>query len=528
MTMFIYTKAGNRKKRYTAMENNKTIALQDLLQYDRIVIQCHNVPDADALASGFALARYFQSQGRDVPFVYGGRQEMSKPNLLLMTRMLQIPVEHVTDMEEPDLLITVDSQYGQSNIQKFSAKELCIIDHHEVDDRNKLPRLSEVMENYGSCATVLYGLLKNAGYDLQSDKILQTALYYGLYTDTGKFQELWHPADKDMWDELRPDEGILDILKYTNIASSDLETIGDAFSSHEINEKYRYGIVKVKTGDPNILGIVSDTFLEVDSIDTCIAYAFLPNGVKLSVRSCRKETRADELAKVIVQEIGNAGGHVGKAGGFVPKDNIANCYSDWEEFWKTLLHSRLQNYFDNTDVVRAGELSDLTGYGLYRKLPVTVGVADLNTVFDAGEVVRVRTLEGDINVTVSPDQYLMIGVNEEIYPIKKATFEKNYRLTGGEYEFQNEYIPGVRASKAGKQVSLGGLTASCESLGSSLVYAKCLDRRTHVFTIWDPQKYISGEKGDWIAVQKDNPEDVYIIAEDIFSQTYHLEMDAAK
>ncbi len=196
--------------------------------------------------------------------------------------------------------------------------------------------------------------------------------------------------------------------------------------------------------------------------------------------------------------------------------------------WKSLLHSRLQNYFDNTDVVRAGELTDLTGYELYRKLPVTVGMADLNTVFDAGEEVRVRTLEGDIDLTVSPEQYLMIGVNEEIYPIRKATFEKNYRLTGGEYEFQNEYIPGVRTCKDGKQLSLEGLTAKCESLGSSLVYAKCLDRRTHVFTIWDPQKYISGEKGDWIAVQKDNPEDVYIIADDIFSQTYQLETDGGK
>ena len=517
-----------KKKRKVTVDNNKTVILQDLLKYDRIVIQCHNVPDADALASGFALVRYFQSRGHDVSFVYGGRQKISKPNLLLMIEKLHIPVCHVSDLEEPDLLITVDSQYGQSNIQKFSAKEICVIDHHEVDDRTKLPQLSEVMENYGSCATVLYGLLKDADYDLQSDKTLQTALYYGLYTDTGKFQELWHPADKDMWDELSPDEGILDILKYTNIASSDLGIIGAAFSSHEINEKYRYGIVQVKTGDPNILGIVSDTFLEVDSIDTCIAYAFLPNGVKLSVRSCKKETRADELAKVIVEEIGNAGGHIGKAGGFIPKDNISTCYSDWEEFWKTLLHSRLQDYFDNKDVVHAGDVTDLTGYELYRKLPVTVGVADLNTVFSAGEKVRVRTLEGDIDLTVSPDKYLMIGVSEEIYPIKKETFEKNYRLTGGEYEFKNEYIPGVRASRDGKRISLGGITVKCEALGSSLVYAKRLKKRTNVFTIWDPQKYISGEEGDWIAVQKDNPEDVYIIAKNIFSQTYRPEEDAAE
>ena len=103
------------------MDKNQTLFLQNLLRYDRIVIQCHNVPDADALASGFALVRYFQSQGRDVSFVYGGRQEISKPNLVLMTKMLQIPVHHVSELEEPDLLITVDSQYGQSNIQMFPA-----------------------------------------------------------------------------------------------------------------------------------------------------------------------------------------------------------------------------------------------------------------------------------------------------------------------------------------------------------------------------------------------------------------------
>ena len=497
--------------------------LQDLLKYDRIVIQCHNVPDADALASGFALVRYFQSHGRDVPFIYGGREKMSKPNLLLMTEMLQIPVHYVSELEEPDLLITVDSQYGQNNIQKFPAKEICVIDHHEVDDKRTLPPVSEVMEDYGSCATVLYGLLKSAGYDIQSDTILQTALYYGLYTDTGKFQELWHPADKDMWDELHPDEGIMDVLRNTNIASSDLAIIGEAFSSHEINGKYRYGIVHVKTGDPNILGIVSDTFLEVDSIDTCVAYSFLLNGIKLSVRSCRKETRADELAKVIVQGIGNAGGHIRKAGGFVSKDSLSADPPDWKSSWNTLLHSRLQDYFENTDIVHAGDVIDLTGYKLYRKLPVPVGVADLNTVFDAGEKVKVRTLEGDIDLTVSPDQYLMIGVSEEIYPIKKATFESNYCLTGGTYEFKNEYIPGIRGCRDGRRISLAGMTRSCEALGASLVYAKQLTRRTHVFTIWDPQKYISGKEGDWIAVQKDNRNDVYIIAADIFAQTYRQE-----
>ena len=38
--------------------------LSDLLKYDRIVIQCHNNPDPDALASGFAVWKYLTRNGK--------------------------------------------------------------------------------------------------------------------------------------------------------------------------------------------------------------------------------------------------------------------------------------------------------------------------------------------------------------------------------------------------------------------------------------------------------------------------------
>ena len=38
--------------------------LKDLLKYNDIVIQCHDNPDADALASGYALWWYLTKNGR--------------------------------------------------------------------------------------------------------------------------------------------------------------------------------------------------------------------------------------------------------------------------------------------------------------------------------------------------------------------------------------------------------------------------------------------------------------------------------
>ena len=46
-----------------------------------VTIQCHDNPDADAIASGFALYKYFLSLGRQVQLVYAGRNQIHKSNL---------------------------------------------------------------------------------------------------------------------------------------------------------------------------------------------------------------------------------------------------------------------------------------------------------------------------------------------------------------------------------------------------------------------------------------------------------------
>ncbi|MBO6065858.1 MAG: recombinase RecJ, partial [Lachnospiraceae bacterium] len=56
--------------------------LSDLCGYGQIVIQCHDNPDADALASGFALRWYLEQKGVPARFVYGGANPITKSNLV--------------------------------------------------------------------------------------------------------------------------------------------------------------------------------------------------------------------------------------------------------------------------------------------------------------------------------------------------------------------------------------------------------------------------------------------------------------
>lgn len=104
--------------------------LKDLLRYDRIVIQCHDDPDADTIASGCALLKYLESKGKSPRLVYSGSREASKKSLLLTIEKLRVPLEY---LREPELLVTVGCRAGQRNVSALPHQNLAVIDHHELD-----------------------------------------------------------------------------------------------------------------------------------------------------------------------------------------------------------------------------------------------------------------------------------------------------------------------------------------------------------------------------------------------------------
>lgn len=304
--------------------------LSKLLKYNQIIVQCHDNPDADAIASGFAIYTYLKKHEKDVRLVYCGRNVIRKSNLVMMVKELEIPIEYVrhTDKESPaELLVTVDCQYGEGNVTLYPAQTVAVIDHHRVS--KKMPTLHEVQSNLGACVTLVWNMLKEEGVDPNEDANLATAMYYGLYTDTGNLEEIYHEKDMELRDNAKFDTGLITKLRNANISIEELETVGAALLRCDYNERYRFAVVKAGPCDPNVLGIISDTVLEVDSIDVCVVFSILPNGVKLSVRSCEEDIKANELATRLCMGIGSGGGHQVKAGGFMQMDLLKKEYETY-------------------------------------------------------------------------------------------------------------------------------------------------------------------------------------------------------
>lgn len=512
------------------------LRLHDLHDFPAVVIQCHNIPDADTIASAFALGRYFEQRGTPVRLVYGGPCAISKPNLARFVEALEIPLRYLRDPDSdhddffrshPDrLLITVDCQHGAGNVQLIENDAVCVIDHHI---KEKDLAQFELIEPYlGSCSTVIWRLLQQTDFDFSAHPDVATALYYGLYTDTNSFAELFHPMDRDLLDHLDFDFKLIRELKRCNLAREELTITGQALHSARFDDACKTALFEAPPCDPNILGFISDLAMQVKDADVIVGFTPVSGGIKLSLRSATSEVMANELAGFLTEGRGSGGGNKEKAGGFL---RLPEADSNAADF----LSERLLRYFDNYDTIVSGEYQpDTTQMLRYKKKPLQQGYVRLSDLYPEGTEVIVRTLEGDATFSVSAETYLMIGVQGEAYPIDRQKFERSYTPEPGTFSFlpaamsEAFYAPTVKDRLRHELIELLPHAKPCRASGETFIYARPLERSTKVFTSWYADGYMHGKPGDYLAARSDNTSDLYIIAAPIFQLSYESLPDSGR
>lgn len=498
--------------------------LKELLEYNDIVIQCHDNPDADTLATGYALYWYLGKMGKEPRLIYRGKNEIQKSNLLIMIDSLEIPLSYEPEFSDiPELIVMVDCQYGQQNVTKTEAQNVAVIDHHQ---RMTEPEgLSEIRSQIGSCSTVIWDMLRDEGVSVDENTLISTALYYGLYTDTKQLSEVSHPLDRDMRDSLFYNKSIIREMSNSNISLDELKITGKAILDYQYFVNHRYLIIKADQCDPNILGVISDFSMETSGVDICISYYVSEQEIKFSVRSCTREVHANELAVFLSDGIGGGGGHLTKAGGTIRPERLMiladERYQDLTTLISDEFNKRLNEYFNMFDIIYAKKsVLDTSDMKLYEKQPQLLGCLKLTDVFPENTMIEIRTLEGDINLRIAEDTYLMIGLEGEVYPITREKLERSYKAADKAYDRTFEYEPHIRNLFTGEKKTVLKYARGVISTGKTRIFAKPLDTHVKLFTVWDDEKYYSGDPGDYIAVREDDEHDMYIIRKRFFDQLY--------
>lgn len=513
--------------------------LADLLSYEDIVIQCHDKPDADAIASGFALLRYLEGNGKSPRLVYSGPKREVRGSLHEMIQRFEIPLAYLPRPEgEAELLVTVDCRAGERNVTALPCRNLAVIDHHTVKAGESLPPLHEVRteeDGYASCATVLWAMLKEAGFPVETDSRLPTILYYGLYMDTQELKTA-QKMDREMLDSLQYDIDIVTELQSVNLSQEEIRITGRAYNTLHINAKHRFAVAQVEPCDPDILGVVGDELMKVAGVDVSAAYCILEGdqGAKVSVRCRRRGYSAAELVHWLARSMGNDGGGAPtKAAGRLPRPLLEEaCAGDgWDDLSGAagrLIYRQLTDYFETPPKrIQTGEygperVRELCGgeAALFRKKKAPVGYVRAADLFPEGEEILIRMLEGDTRKKVTPELYIMIGVDGETYHTQESTLRRNYELLEEPFPVDGEspWQPKVYRY-ADRQVHLlAPFARTCVARDGTLIRAAQLNCRTEVLTPWG--EWNLGEPGDWLVSRDENRQDIYIIKKSIFQRTY--------
>lgn len=302
--------------------------LQQFSGYESICIQCHNNPDPDTLAAALGVYTYLTDHGISTQIIYGGTEKIKKKNLKYLIQECEIPIAHVTQLPETQLLLLVDCQYGQGNVQTFPAREVAQIDHHPKK-QNKITK-ELVDTSYQSCSTIVWELLKQEGYSVKNNQKLCVALLYGLYTDTASYSDLYKKHDIAMRDALGEEYPQLEWLKKSCMTVAELMIAGDALHNFYFDTEKRFVVIPAIHCQQAILGIIGDMAIQVDIARISVAYTDAGNGYQLSIRSCDRTVPANEVMEYICEKIGSGGGHADKAGGRISHDNLQKIYGNMD------------------------------------------------------------------------------------------------------------------------------------------------------------------------------------------------------
>ena len=509
------------------------MTLEDLLGYENIVIQCHDDPDADTIASGYALLKYLESKGKSPRLVYGGGRKVTKNNLLLMIEKLNIPLEHARAADvDADLLVTVDCRAGQRNVSALPHKTLAVIDHHEYNPGEVLPELREMRTDCSACVTVIWAMLKKAGFPIE-DRLLSTALYYGLYMDTQKFKGTEGP-DREMLDSLHFDWDIVFLLQSAALELGDFRTAGSAIMNLRYHPEYHFAVAPVYTSEPYMLGVVSDMMMDVHELSVCVAFCLLERErcVKVSVRCCNRRDRADDLVHWLVRDMGDdGGGDRTKAAGRLPMAMLEKSCPDGNLLYTAgeLIFQRLSDYFrtplrrlspraENYEPARA-EAFCKGKAELYHKRKELAGCVRAMDLFPEGTEILLRTLEGDLIKKAAPQLWLLIDPKREVAYITEEQLRRNYELTDEEFPMDGEWLWQPKVYHAGKKeaVLLAPCAKKCVAKDTPRVWAAQLNCRLEVL-VWGDWRL--GEIGDWLVCQEDDHQNAYIIPRATFEQSY--------
>jgi nanoRNase/pAp phosphatase (c-di-AMP/oligoRNAs hydrolase) len=282
-----------------------------------ILILPHNDPDPDAIASALGL-RYLLAEtlGVRARIVYRGIVGRAENQALL--RYLGHPLERLGYATRcpSDHVALVDTQPGAgNNALPARCPVAVVLDHHPLRPETAEARFADVRADVGATSTILTQYLRAA--DLQPDKALATALFYGIKTDTMGLAREAGDGDIEAYFYLQPliDVDALAHIEQAQVPPQYFQQLVRALQAARVYE----GLVAAYVGSmthPDWVAEMADMLLRLQGMRWVICVGVYEDEMNVAVRA--RWRGAGRLVQRVVDGLGSAGGHGTLAGGQIP------------------------------------------------------------------------------------------------------------------------------------------------------------------------------------------------------------------
>ena len=302
------------------MSHTKGLAdLVGALDPDRqVVIQAHDFPDHDAVASAYGLRRLLKTRQIDSTLCYGGEIQSTSLEHAIEVLELGIVSCRKVDIQDDAQLIIVDGFVGNRNVSGVPGEVVAVIDHHEPPQEPDT-NFWDIRPGYGACSTIIFEYYRSASVPIGRNAA--TALLMGLMMDTAFMTRGVSQVDLDAFSHLffRGDWERGSRTLKNSLSLHDLGVFREAINSCLV--AYDFCFVPIqKECTPEVMALVADFFLGLREIHFVVVLAPEREDYRISVRSEDNSRPTDVVIREALRDIGSGGGHVHMGGGSIPRD----------------------------------------------------------------------------------------------------------------------------------------------------------------------------------------------------------------
>lgn len=284
---------------------------------ERILVQAHDFPDHDAVASAFGLGRLLERLGFTVQLVH--RFPIRSHSLNAMIRDLHIPIQRVDELlptefsNEP--CIIVDGSPNNTNAHPITSNVIGVIDHH-VNPGELTAPFVDIRTSYGACASIITDYWQEA--QLIPDRETATALLMGIQIDTDFLSRRVSPADLNAHHRLffQADWQFGTQVVKASLSLSDLKAFYFA-TNHYLTQENLFFTMLPTDCTQELISILADFFLRLREILVTVIVEAGGDRYHVSVRSRSPDISAATIVQLALAGIGAGGGHDHMAGGFI-------------------------------------------------------------------------------------------------------------------------------------------------------------------------------------------------------------------